>query len=135
DVAVLVEPDQRRGGDLVEEHAEGVQEEVLGSGNARGEVRVVEIRPAVDDGQPIRGGEVDAGLPLLGRHHGRNTANTLSEFEIQDSRKARSSGLRPSSAIAPARQNQFKSSWWPRSSACSIVVSRHVAQSPSRSAS
>ena len=47
---------------------------------------------------------------LIARGYGRNTANTLSEFEIHDSRNTASSGLRPSSAIAPARQNQFSSS-------------------------
>jgi hypothetical protein len=41
---------------------------------------------------------------------GRNTANTLSEFVIHDSRNTASSGFRSSSAIAPARQNQLISS-------------------------
>ena len=59
-------------------------------------------------------------------HQGRNTANTLSEFEIHDSKNTASSGFRLSSAIAPARQNQLRSSWWPRSSASSSEVSRRV---------
>src|SRR4029453_11224443 len=70
--------------------------------------------------------------PLSG---GRNTAKTLSELVIHDSRNSASSGFRLSSAMAPARQNQFKSSLWPRSSACSNVVLRQVSQSPARSAS
>ena len=41
---------------------------------------------------------------------GRNTAKTLSEFVIHDSKNTVSSGLRLSSAIAPARQNQLSSS-------------------------
>src|SRR6266850_667864 len=49
-------------------------------------------------------------LLLLLDSYGLNTANTLSEFEIHDSRNTDSSGLRRSSAIAPTRQNQFKSS-------------------------
>src|SRR5262245_49242240 len=52
---------------------------------------------------------VDHRLLLLSSY-GLKTANTLSEFEIHDSRKTDSSGLRRSSAIAPARQNQFNSS-------------------------
>jgi hypothetical protein len=41
---------------------------------------------------------------------GRNTAKTLSELVIHDSKNSASSGLRLSSAIAPARQNQFNNS-------------------------
>ena len=41
---------------------------------------------------------------------GRNTAKTLSELVIHESKNSASSGLRLSSAIAPARQNQFNSS-------------------------
>src|SRR5215211_1931472 len=42
--------------------------------------------------------------------YGRNAAKTLSELVIHDSRNTVWSGLRSSSAIAPARQNQFSSS-------------------------
>src|SRR5206468_55384 len=62
-------------------------------------------------------GREDPALAALHAGYGRKIANTLSEFVIHDSRKTASSGFRPSSAIAPARQNQFKSSWCPRSSA------------------
>jgi hypothetical protein len=41
---------------------------------------------------------------------GLNTAKTLSEFVIHDSKNTASSGFRLSSAIAPARQNQLSSS-------------------------
>ena len=44
------------------------------------------------------------------RGGGENTAKTLSELEIHDSRNTALSGFRLSSAIAPARQNQFRSS-------------------------
>src|SRR6266508_5021986 len=69
------------------------------------------------------------------RSGGENTAKTLSELVTHDSRNTAWSGLRSSSAIAPAKQNQFNSSWWPRSSACANVVSRQSSHSPARSAS
>jgi len=50
------------------------------------------------------------GLMPFSHCGGLNTANTLSEFVIHDSKNTDSSGLRLSSAIAPAKQNQLSSS-------------------------
>jgi hypothetical protein len=67
-------------------------------------------------GRPLRVCETTDALPSLlrfsrsQRSGGENTAKTLSELEIHDSRNTALSGFRLSSAIAPARQNQFRSS-------------------------
>src|SRR6267142_409782 len=45
------------------------------------------------------------------------------------------STLRPSAAIAPARQTQFKNSCWPASSICAVVRLRQRAKFPEASSS
>jgi len=67
-LAVDVDLHQARGGDLVEQHPVGVEEEVVvGAGHSRGEVREDEIVPVVVRHQAVGGGEVHALLPLFGR--------------------------------------------------------------------
>ena len=66
-VALLVDLHQRRGGDLVEHQAVGIdQEVVLGAGHARADVREDQVAPAVERDQPVAGGQVHAQLPFLG---------------------------------------------------------------------
>ena len=66
-VAVEIDLDQRRGGDLFEHQIVRVDEEVmLGAGDARRDVREDEIGPAEVGDETIRRGEIDTDLPLLG---------------------------------------------------------------------
>src|SRR5690348_15936476 len=53
-------------------------------------------------------------------------AKHLLEFIAQLSTNSHISGLRPSASIAPTRQNQFRSSWWPDCSICVSGTSRHT---------
>ena len=66
DVAVDVDLDQARGGDLLVEEAVRVDQElVLGARHAQRDVVVDQVRPAVMGDQPVGGGELDARLPFL----------------------------------------------------------------------
>jgi hypothetical protein len=66
-VAGDVDLDQARSRDLVEHQAVRIDEEVLGPGDLRRDVGEDEIVPAEQGDEAIRRGEIDAGLPLLGR--------------------------------------------------------------------
>ncbi len=67
-VAVVVDLDQARGGDLLVEHAVGVDQEMVGlARHAHRDVVGDQVGHAVDVHQPVAGGEIDAGLPFLGR--------------------------------------------------------------------
>ena len=64
-LAVEIDLDEARRGDLVERHAVRIDEEVvLRSGNARRDVREDQIVPAVQRDEPVARGEVDAQLPF-----------------------------------------------------------------------
>src|SRR4051812_24595826 len=64
-VAVAVDLDQRGGGDLVVEHAEPVdQEMLLPAGYARGDAGVDQVGPAEQIDQPIARREIDPGAPF-----------------------------------------------------------------------
>src|SRR5262249_22509087 len=66
-VAVLVDADQARRGDLVEHKAVRIDQEVmLGAGDARADVREDKVRPPVQRAQPVAGGEIDAQLRFFG---------------------------------------------------------------------
>ena len=66
-VAVDADLDQRRGGDLLEHHVIGVdQEMMLGPRDPRRQMGEDQIVPAVQRHQPIGGGKVDPRLPLAG---------------------------------------------------------------------
>ena len=68
-VAVEIDLDQARGGDLVEHQAVGIdQEMMLRSRHPRGDVGVDQIVPAIMRDQPVAGGEIDALVPLGLRH-------------------------------------------------------------------
>jgi hypothetical protein len=65
-VAVMIHLDQTRGGDLIEQHAIGVDQEMLGAGHARTDVREHQIVPVEVRHQPVGGSKVDAHRPFLG---------------------------------------------------------------------
>ena len=68
DLALDVDLDQARRGDLLVEHAVEIDEQmIVAAGNARRDVVVDEVGHPVLVDQAIAGGEVDARLPLLGR--------------------------------------------------------------------
>jgi hypothetical protein len=68
DAAVDVDLDQARGRDLLEQHPVGIDEEmVLRARDARGDVREHQVVPAEHRDQAVRGREVHALLPFLGR--------------------------------------------------------------------
>src|SRR5256885_1387845 len=55
--------------DLVEQHAVGVDQELVGlARHARRDVGEDQVVPAEVGDQPVGGGQLDAGLPFLGRH-------------------------------------------------------------------
>ena len=65
--ALAVDLDQAGGGDFLEHHAVGVDQElVIGAGNLGGDMGEDQIVPVVQRDQPVAGGEIDAGLPLFG---------------------------------------------------------------------
>src|SRR4029077_1066730 len=68
EIAVLVQLDEGRRSDLVEEHPEWVEKKMLGAGNTRREMGVVQVGPAVDGSQSVRRGKVHARLPFLRPH-------------------------------------------------------------------
>jgi hypothetical protein len=73
-IASAVDLDQGRGGDLLIQHAVGVDQEViLRPGHAGGDPRVDQIRPAEPVDEAVAGGEIDPGLPFrrgpAGRGH------------------------------------------------------------------
>jgi len=71
DLALDVDLHQARCRDLLVEHAVKVdQQMVLAAGDARGDVVVDEVGHSVFVDQAVAGGEIDARLPLLGRHLG-----------------------------------------------------------------
>ena len=71
-IALHVDLDQRGGGDLLEHHVIGVDEEmVFRPRYARRQVREDQIVPAVQRHQPVGGGQIDARLPLAGCVSGR----------------------------------------------------------------
>src|SRR6202163_4555204 len=73
DVAVEIDLDQIRGADLGEQQPVRIdQEVVVGAGDARRDVGEDEVVPAVVRDEAVRGGEVDAGLPLFVRDAGAN---------------------------------------------------------------
>ncbi len=66
-VTFLIHPHQAGGGDLVEHHAVGVdQEMMLVAGDAGGKVGKDKIIPAVQGNEPVGGGEIHAQLPFFG---------------------------------------------------------------------
>jgi hypothetical protein len=68
-VAVEVDLHEARRGDLVEEDAVGIDEElILGAGHAQRDVREDEVFPAEHRAGAIRGCEVDARRPFFGRN-------------------------------------------------------------------
>jgi hypothetical protein len=75
-LALQIDLHQAGGGDLVEEHPVGVDEElILGPGHPDGDVREDEILPAEVRHQPVAGRKVDTHSPFLGRDlvlEGRN---------------------------------------------------------------
>ena len=67
-VAVEVDLDQAGGVDLFVQHAVGIDQEVIvAARHAAGDVVGDHLGHAVHRGQPIAGGEIDAGLPFLRR--------------------------------------------------------------------
>ena len=67
--AVEIDLDQRRSGDLVEEHAEGIEQEMmLRPGYARGNVCSGHVGHAIHVGQLVTGRQVTAQLPFFRRH-------------------------------------------------------------------
>jgi hypothetical protein len=69
DVAVDIHLDQARGGDLLEHEAIGIDEEVVaGTRHAGRKMRADQVRPAEQVHQPVGRRQVDAPLPLGGRH-------------------------------------------------------------------
>jgi hypothetical protein len=65
DLAVEVDLDQRRGGNLLVHHPERVDEEMLlAAGNTRRDVVEVQVRHAVEVDEAIARGEIDPDLPL-----------------------------------------------------------------------
>lgn len=68
-IAVQIDLDEARRGDLVEHQPIRVDEKVmLGARHARGDMGVDQIVPAVQRDQAIAGGEIDPLLPLSLRH-------------------------------------------------------------------
>src|SRR5579885_3723774 len=65
-------------------------------------------------------------LPAPPRPSDGNTAKHLFELSAQVSTKSHSAGVRPSSSIAPARQNQLSISCWPDDSISASEVFRQV---------
>ena len=64
-LALEIDLDEARGGDLLVQHAIGIDEDMLiGSWHARGDVVVDEVRHAVEGDKPIASGKVDAGVPF-----------------------------------------------------------------------
>jgi hypothetical protein len=69
DVAVEIDLDQVRGGDLLIEEAVGVDQElILFARHAQRDVIVDQVRPAVMHHEAIGSRQIDAGLPLLVAH-------------------------------------------------------------------
>src|SRR5262249_20415602 len=69
DLAVHVDLDQARRRDLLVQQSVRVDEElVLGTRNPQRNMVVHEVRPAMLGDQPVGGGQLDAGLPLLLAH-------------------------------------------------------------------
>jgi hypothetical protein len=72
-VAVEIDLHQARRGDFLEHQAVRVDQEVMvGAGDARRDVGVDQIVPAIECDQAIAGGEIDALVPLGVRHAGGN---------------------------------------------------------------
>ena len=68
-LALEVDLDEARGGDLLIQHAVGIDQHVLvGTRHARRDVVVDEVRHAVERNKPVAGGEIDARAPFLGGH-------------------------------------------------------------------
>jgi len=66
DVAVDIDLDQVRGGDLLVEEPIGIDQElILRARHAQRDVVVDQMRPAIVRDQPIGGGEIDPRLPFL----------------------------------------------------------------------
>src|SRR4051812_48157854 len=64
-VAIAVDLDQRRCGDLVVEQVNAVDQEMLGrSGYSRRDARVDQVRPAKQVDQPVAGRKIDPRPPL-----------------------------------------------------------------------
>jgi hypothetical protein len=63
-----VDLDQARCRDLLVKQAVKIDQKVLGAGNARGDMVVDEVGHAVLVHQPVAGGEINSGLPLLRRY-------------------------------------------------------------------
>ena len=66
-VAVLVDLDQRGRGDLAEQHAVGVEQEVVGARHPQRDMRAEEVAPAVMVDEAVAGREIAAHFPFLGR--------------------------------------------------------------------
>ena len=68
-VALLVHLDQRRGGDFLEEHAVGVEQEmVVRVRNARRDMGAGHVAPPVLGGKLVAGREIDPHLPFVLGH-------------------------------------------------------------------
>ncbi|KAG1385645.1 hypothetical protein G6F60_014763 [Rhizopus arrhizus] len=80
-VAVQVDLDQAGRRDLVEHHAVGVDQEMLGARHLGGDVRENQVIPPEQRHQPIQGGQVRADLPFccadLIAHAGALLANRI----------------------------------------------------------
>jgi hypothetical protein len=73
DVAVEIDLDQIRGADLGEQQPVRIDQKVMvGPGDTRRDVGEDQVVPAVVRDEAVRGGEVDAGLPLFVRDTGAN---------------------------------------------------------------
>ena len=57
-----------RGSDFLEHQSIRIDQKIVTARHARRDVREDQIIPAEVRDQPIAGGEIDAGRPLLGRH-------------------------------------------------------------------
>ena len=82
-IAVEVDLDQRRGGDLLEHHVVRIDEEmVLRPRHPRREMREDQVVPPVERDEAVGGGEVDAQRPFRPLHlhpamHGQRSARTI----------------------------------------------------------
>ena len=65
DVAVLVDLHQRRGGDLLEHESIGIDQQVLGSGHPRREMRVDQVGPLEQRSELVGGRKIAAHFPLF----------------------------------------------------------------------
>ena len=98
-VARPVHPDEGRGRDLLEEEAEGVQQEfVLGTGDPGRDVGVVEVRPAVERAEAVGGREVAAHRPLVAREPVRDRVCRV-KVQVRCGRRHRFSVSRRASPI------------------------------------